>query len=238
MLRIAALSALACLLAGSSIVIAQEELPEAPAPLDTPADIIPLEEETTPDISAENVIEFLPEDGGSAQKHGSKKVRRMKRHAVCGKDDCCGGGCDECCGCNDCSGSCGHRGRYRHDLCGGLLGLCARHKRARCGGHYDTCVDRDYRDQNLSYEEAQSYDPNCTVAASGQLFQQYYAPANAGGVPAQMYIAPYPVPPAVGHTYITYQAFEPHQFMYRHKRHYVRRHGPGGGETSTRIYWW
>ena len=89
----------------------------------------------------------------------------------------------------------------------------------------------------MTRAEGQRHDPNRTPAASGQLFRQYYT-QGGGGVPAQMYVAPYPVPAAVGHTAITYQAFEPSQFMYRHKRVYARRHGPGGGTTITRVYWW
>jgi hypothetical protein len=71
-----------------------------------------------------------------------------------------------------------------------------------------------------------------------ELFYNYYVPANpAGGVGAQLYISPRPTPPLVGHTYITYQALMPHEFLYKHHRHYYRYH-PGSGYTKTRVRWW
>ena len=73
----------------------------------------------------------------------------------------------------------------------------------------------------------------------GDLFSNYYVgPAClAGGVPAQLYTSPLPTPPMVGHTYITYEALMPHEFMYRHKRTYFR-HNPGEGWTHTKVRYW
>lgn len=71
------------------------------------------------------------------------------------------------------------------------------------------------------------------------LFSSYYVgPSNCGGVPAQLYLSPHPTPPMVGHTYITYQPLMPHEFLYRHKRKYVKIHACGGGKTTTSITWY
>lgn len=71
-----------------------------------------------------------------------------------------------------------------------------------------------------------------------ELFYNYYVPAHpAGGVGAQLYISPRPTPPLVGHTFITYQPLMPHEFLYKHHRHYYRYH-PGSGYTKTRVRWW
>ncbi len=74
-------------------------------------------------------------------------------------------------------------------------------------------------------------------AAQPDLFANYYAYPHAGGIPAQMYLSPQPVPPLVGHTYITYQPLMPHEFLYRHHRNYYTYH-PYGGYTQTRVCWW
>src|SRR5689334_12180322 len=48
------------------------------------------------------------------------------------------------------------------------------------------------------------------------LFYNYYAqPGPFNGAAAQLYVSPRPVPPFVGHTWVTYQPFYPHEFMYR-----------------------
>ena len=71
------------------------------------------------------------------------------------------------------------------------------------------------------------------------LFYNYYVgPALVGGgVPAGLYPAPVPTPPLVGHTYITYQPLMPHEFLYKHHRHYYRHH-PGQGWVTTKVSWW
>jgi hypothetical protein len=70
---------------------------------------------------------------------------------------------------------------------------------------------------------------------SGDLFYNYYTPPGYGGVAAQMYVSPLPVPPLAGHTYITYQPLMPHEFLYQHNRTYVHNHE--GGQTVTRVRW-
>jgi hypothetical protein len=70
------------------------------------------------------------------------------------------------------------------------------------------------------------------------LFYNFYAPNYCGGVPAELYIAPRPVPPLVGHTYYTYQPFMPHEFMYPHQRTYRKWYEDGRGMTRTRATWY
>ena len=56
----------------------------------------------------------------------------------------------------------------------------------------------------------------------GDLFYNYYVPpVGPGSVGAELYPCPRPTPPLVGHTYITYQPLMPHEFLYKHHRHYT-----------------
>lgn len=70
------------------------------------------------------------------------------------------------------------------------------------------------------------------------LFYNFYAPNQCGGVPAQLYTSPRPVPPLVGHTYYTYQPLMPHEFMYPHQRTYRKWYNDGRGMTRTRATWY
>ncbi len=83
-------------------------------------------------------------------------------------------------------------------------------------------------------------DVNCARNHYGNpdLFANYYAQANCGGIAAQMYIAPVPVPATMGHTYYTYQPFMPHELLYKHHRTYHRYYDEGRGFTRTHIRWW
>lgn len=75
-------------------------------------------------------------------------------------------------------------------------------------------------------------------AAHPDLFANYYVgPSAYGGMPAQMYVSPRPVPARVGHTWITYQPLMPHELMYKHKRTYYRYY-QNGGWTSAHVCWW
>ncbi len=71
-----------------------------------------------------------------------------------------------------------------------------------------------------------------------ELFYNYYLPGTCGGGPAQLYIAPRPVPALVGHTYYTYQPFMPHELLYQHHRSYYRYYDGGRGLTRTKISWY
>ena len=66
------------------------------------------------------------------------------------------------------------------------------------------------------------------------LFYNYYVGPQPSGTAAQMYVAPRPVPPAMGHHYTTYQPFMPHEFTYFHHRSYYTHH-PGSGWTRTNV---
>jgi hypothetical protein len=83
----------------------------------------------------------------------------------------------------------------------------------------------------------------CAIFAAGEsqaagpiragLFQNYYVqPSVYGGVGAQMYPSPRPVPAWVGGSYYTYEGLYPHEHMYPHMRHYYR---PG---NITHILYW
>ncbi|MBN1852345.1 MAG: hypothetical protein JW829_06460 [Pirellulales bacterium] len=69
-----------------------------------------------------------------------------------------------------------------------------------------------------------------------ELFYNYYVGPGPGGVPAQMYVSPQPVPAHVGHTYYTYPPFYPHELMIHHKRAWYTHH-PGAGWTRTKAYY-
>ena len=69
----------------------------------------------------------------------------------------------------------------------------------------------------------------------------YYPPIPPGpypGVGAQLYVSPQPVPARVGHTWVTYPPFMPHEFLYQHRRRYVRCSGAMGMRNDTHAYWW
>lgn len=70
------------------------------------------------------------------------------------------------------------------------------------------------------------------------LFYNFYVPPTCGGVGAALYPAPLPVPAYVGQTYITYQPFMPHEFLYQHHRSYHRYYNEGRGLTRTCVHWW
>lgn len=70
------------------------------------------------------------------------------------------------------------------------------------------------------------------------LFYNFYAHGPCGGYPAQMYVSPKPVPPHVGHTYITYQPLMPHEFMYKHHRTYHQYYDGGRGLTRAKVIYW
>jgi len=74
------------------------------------------------------------------------------------------------------------------------------------------------------------------------VFYNYWAPpvpaAASPGFGAQLYVAPRPVPPRVGHTWYTYPPFLPHEFLYKHHRRYVRPAGATGLRTEVRAFYW
>ena len=82
--------------------------------------------------------------------------------------------------------------------------------------------------------------PECRNYEYGRpdLFYNFNVGPNCGGVGAQMYLAPVPVPADVGHTVYTYQPFMPHEMLYKHKRTYHRYYNEGRGLTRTSVRWW
>lgn len=218
-----ALAAIAMLLVAAPAVAQDNGFADAPTPADLDA----------PASSTNSVGEPEMLDPSDARAISEADIDYTFDHstgsnyATQKSSDC---GCDSC-GCDDCGGNCSNR----HGLLGGWNRLTGRGTCGR-GGCSNGCSGGGKN--QMDFEGGRAHDPNRTPAASGHLFQQYYAQPRGGGVAAQMYVAPYPVPAHVGHTYITYQAFEPSQFLYRHKRTYVRRFGPAGGTTKTCIHWW
>lgn len=79
-------------------------------------------------------------------------------------------------------------------------------------------------------------------APTPDVFYNYWVPpvpaAASPGFGAQLYVAPRPVPPHVGHTWYTYPPFLPHEFLYKHKRRYVRPAGATGLRTEVRAFYW
>ena len=79
-------------------------------------------------------------------------------------------------------------------------------------------------------------------APTPDVFYNFYTPpvpaGSAPGFGSQLYVSPRPVPPRVGHTWNTYPPFMPHEFLYKHRRHYVRPAGAMGMRTDVRGYWW
>lgn len=67
------------------------------------------------------------------------------------------------------------------------------------------------------------------------LFYNYYTQGYANQTNAQMYVSPQPVPPNVGHTYLTYQPFYPHESLYWHKNRFHNYYDNGRGMNRTRA---
>lgn len=79
-------------------------------------------------------------------------------------------------------------------------------------------------------------------APTPDVFYNYWVPpvpaGSAPGFGAQLYVSPRPVPPHVGHTWHTYPPFMPHEFLYKHRRKYIRPAGATGMRTVAHAYWW
>ncbi len=70
------------------------------------------------------------------------------------------------------------------------------------------------------------------------LFYNYYTQGNSNGVNAQMYLSPLPVPPNVGHTFMTYQPFYPEEMLYWHKNKFHNNYDNGRGLNRTRAVYY
>jgi len=82
------------------------------------------------------------------------------------------------------------------------------------------------------------FSTSTAKAAHPDIFYNFYnGPSAAGpGVPAQLYVAPRPTPPLVGHTWMTYPPLMPHEFLYLHHRKYYKYYRDGGYTTSSVHY--
>lgn len=67
------------------------------------------------------------------------------------------------------------------------------------------------------------------------LFHNYYTQGYSNAVNAQMYLSPVPVPPNVGHTFMTYQPLQPEHYLYWHKDRYHNHYDGGRGLNRTRA---
>jgi hypothetical protein len=94
---------------------------------------------------------------------------------------------------------------------------------------------RDWRGPGLGCRACSNGE--CLYRFYGQpdLFYNYYAWPSCTGLGAELYLSPRPVPPHVGHTYITYQPLYPHEFMYGHHRTYHRYYNGGQGLNRTHV---
>jgi hypothetical protein len=97
------------------------------------------------------------------------------------------------------------------------------------------------------YRDFKGPGHGCRTCANGQclyryygcpdLFYNYYAWPSCSGIGAELYVSPLPVPPHVGHTFITYQPLMPHEFMYTHHRTYHRYYNGGQGLNRTCVHY-
>lgn len=94
------------------------------------------------------------------------------------------------------------------------------------------------------FSQASSANPinGGVEAPTPDVFSNYYyppiPPGPYPGIGAQLYVSPQPVPARVGHTWVTYPPFMPHEFLYQHRRRYVRCSGAMGMRNDTHAYWW
>jgi hypothetical protein len=135
--------------------------------------------------------------------------------------------------CPNCPGGHAHLGHLAH--------LGHGHGAAGVGG-YPNNIDNYGYDRHL-YDGAGWHHTcnggNCQYRFYGQpdLFYNYYAWPSCSGVGAALYVSPLPVPPNVGHTYITYQPLMPHEFLYTHHRTYHRYYNGGQGLNRTSVHY-
>lgn len=71
--------------------------------------------------------------------------------------------------------------------------------------------------------------------SSQNLFGNAYTQGYANQANAAMYISPVPVPPDVGHTYLTYQPLYPHQMMNWHYNRFHNYYDNGRGLNRTKV---
>lgn len=88
---------------------------------------------------------------------------------------------------------------------------------------------------SAQYYPSPTYDPAGSLPT---LDYNYYYPSYATGQhAARLYLAPRPVPPHVGYTWITYPPLAPHEFLWVHNNAYIRYHADGGYTITTVRRW-
>lgn len=70
------------------------------------------------------------------------------------------------------------------------------------------------------------------------LFYNYYTRGNTNQANAGMYLSPVPVPPNVGHTFLTYQPLYPHEMMHWHYHRYHNYYDNGRGLNRTKVHYY
>ncbi len=70
------------------------------------------------------------------------------------------------------------------------------------------------------------------------LFNNYFTTGAADQANAALYISPVGVPGWVGHTYITYQPFNPHEYTWIHKDRYHSYYDNGRGLNRTSAHYY
>lgn len=69
------------------------------------------------------------------------------------------------------------------------------------------------------------------------LFNNYFTQGYSNQAEAGMYISPVGVPGWVGHTYVTYQPFWPHEYTWRHHDRYHSYYDNGRGLNRTSAHY-
>lgn len=107
----------------------------------------------------------------------------------------------------------------------------------------DTVVGGNPGTQGHEYQAAGMQHPghgglNYRSYGQPDLFHNQYTQGPANGVNAQMYVAPQPVPPSVGHTFYTYQPFMPHEMLYKHTDRFHNYYDNGRGMNRTKVHYY
>lgn len=91
----------------------------------------------------------------------------------------------------------------------------------------------------LSEAQAQNVDSFGANYGRGYqpLFNNYFTQGYANQAEAGMYISPTGVPGNVGHTYVTYQPFWPHEYTWRHHDRYHSYYDNGRGLNRTSAHY-
>jgi hypothetical protein len=116
--------------------------------------------------------------------------------------------------------------------------LCAPEAHAKKPAAHAGACPTGYHQTGYGYLALNTQTCNPRGYGRPDLFYNFYVPGRCGGYPAEMYPAPIPTPPIVGHVYYTYQPFMPHEMMYRHSRHYYNFYDYGRGLNHTTVRWW